>query len=237
VWESTLDARVLHFELYGINNQNFIMRDRETGTWWQQVSGQALHGPLQGKHLKLMTHEEISYGLWKQQYANGRVLKPDSEFLKKKVYASSDWEKRIAKLPVDVRQWNPQLFPPREIVIGLNLNGSSKAYPLREINQNRMILDKVGQTPILIAVGSDEFTIRAFDRTVDGKILDFYVKTENPNLFVDMNTGTHWDFDGSAVSGALTGKKLQKLTILKDFWFDWTNYHPNTQIYRGERRL
>jgi hypothetical protein len=36
----------LNFHLAGINNQNFIMRDEETGTWWQQVSGTAIQGPL-----------------------------------------------------------------------------------------------------------------------------------------------------------------------------------------------
>jgi hypothetical protein len=235
VWESTLDGRVLHFDLYGINNQNFIMRDRETGTWWQQVSGAALHGPLQGKHLKLMAHEEISFGLWKDQNPNGRILKPDPEFLKKKVYASSDWEKRIAKLPVQVRQSNPQPFPAREIIIGINLNDASKAYPLSEINQNRLILDHVGSTPTLIALGSDGLTVRAFDRRVDEKILDFFVKAKKPNQFVDSNTGSQWNFDGEAISGPLAGKKLQKLVILKDFWFDWLNYHPNTASYNSAR--
>jgi len=228
VWESTLDGRVLHFELYGINNQNFIMRDRETGSWWQQVSGRALHGPLQGKQLKLMAHEEISFGLWKNQNSNGRVLKPDSEFLKKKNYASSDWEKRIAKLPVDVHQWNPQLFPPRELIIGVVLNGESKAYPFFELKENRMILDTLGKVPILIAVGTDGLTVRAYETTVEGKRLDFF-KTD-ADLFID-NSGTKWNFDGSAISGPLSGKRLQRIPILKDFWFDWLNYHPNTQIY------
>jgi Protein of unknown function (DUF3179) len=233
VWESTLEGRVLHFELYGINNQNFIMRDRETGTWWQQVSGQALQGPLQGKHLKLMAHEEISFGLWKDQNTNGRVLKPDSEFLKKKVYASSDWEKRIAKLPVEAHQVRSQALPPRETIIGLQLNGDSKAYPLSLIDQHRLIVDQLGKIPLLITLATDGLTVRAFDRRVEGRALDFYVKTEDSNLFID-NTGTEWNFDGVAVSGQFAGRKLQKLVILKDFWFDWLNYHPNTSIF-GER--
>jgi hypothetical protein len=33
VWETTVNGRVLHFHLAGINNQNFIMRDEETGSW------------------------------------------------------------------------------------------------------------------------------------------------------------------------------------------------------------
>ena len=47
MWKSRLDGRTLHFHLYGINNQNFIMRDEETGSWWQQVTGCALFGLLE----------------------------------------------------------------------------------------------------------------------------------------------------------------------------------------------
>ncbi|PYX39560.1 MAG: hypothetical protein DMG75_00400 [Acidobacteria bacterium] len=35
VWKRTVAGRILHFYLAGINNQNFLMRDNETGSWWQ----------------------------------------------------------------------------------------------------------------------------------------------------------------------------------------------------------
>jgi len=54
VWEATVEGRTLHFHLAGINNQNFIMRDEETGSWWQQVTGEAIFGPLKGRRLKLV---------------------------------------------------------------------------------------------------------------------------------------------------------------------------------------
>ena len=37
-----MDGRELHFRLGGVNNQNFLMYDEETGSWWQQVSGDLL---------------------------------------------------------------------------------------------------------------------------------------------------------------------------------------------------
>ena len=46
MWESALDGRRLRFHLAGINNQNFIMQDEETGTWWQQVNGLSLAYPV-----------------------------------------------------------------------------------------------------------------------------------------------------------------------------------------------
>jgi hypothetical protein len=67
VWESTVNGQVLTFRLAGINNQNFIMRDDETGTWWQQVTGKAIHGPLKGYQLKSVFHDDISFAIWKRE--------------------------------------------------------------------------------------------------------------------------------------------------------------------------
>ena len=76
MWESTVDGRVLHFHLAGINNQNFIMRDEETGSWWQQVTGKAIHGTLEGHQVKSVFHDEITLAIWIREHLQGRVLKP-----------------------------------------------------------------------------------------------------------------------------------------------------------------
>src|ERR1700752_4657112 len=100
VWESTVDGRVLHFDLAGITNQNFIMRDDETGTWWQQVSGKAIHGPLEGHQLKSVFNNEVSFAIWKREQPDGRVLKPNEQILAKNQYEKVDWEARYEKLSV-----------------------------------------------------------------------------------------------------------------------------------------
>ena len=50
-------------------------------------------------------------------------------------------------------------------------------------------------------------------------------------LIVDAETGSVWDFSGKAVKGELAGKQLEKIQVLKDYWFDWKNYNPETQLY------
>ncbi|MBO0798145.1 MAG: DUF3179 domain-containing protein, partial [Blastocatellia bacterium] len=77
MWEAEVEGKRLNFHLAGINNQNFIMSDDETGSWWQQVSGEAIQGPLKGKKLIQVYHDEITFGLWKRENPRGRVLKPD----------------------------------------------------------------------------------------------------------------------------------------------------------------
>ena len=66
-----MDGTRLTFRLAGINNQNFIMRDDQTGTWWQQVSGLAIHGPLKGRRLHLVPHDQITFATWKDEQPKG----------------------------------------------------------------------------------------------------------------------------------------------------------------------
>jgi hypothetical protein len=49
---------------------------------------------------------------------------------------------------------------------------------------------------------------------------------------LDSATASEWNFQGCATSGASQGKCLARIPALKDYWFDWRNYHPETTIYR-----
>jgi hypothetical protein len=76
VWGREVNGLVLTFHLAGINNQNFIMRDEQTGTYWQQISGRAISGPLAGKSLTLVPFDELTFALWKSEQPHERRLLP-----------------------------------------------------------------------------------------------------------------------------------------------------------------
>ena len=222
------------FHLAGINNQNFIMRDEETGTWWQQVSGEAMHGPLKGKKLTQVDNDELTFALWKRENRQGRVLKPDERV--KQNYETADWEEKYAKLRVITPVDPNDKLSPRTLIAGLVVNGKAAAYPLPALEKSRLILDNVGSdrgvTPLFIVLGDDNKSVRAFERAVDGRTLEFYVKPGiSPIQLTDAETATTWDFTGKAVSGPLAGKQLKKIYALKDYWFDWKIYHPGTRVY------
>jgi len=235
VWESTVDGRVLHFHLAGINNQNFIMRDEETGSWWQQVSGKAIHGPLQGHQLKSVFHDEVSFAIWKGEQPNGRVLKPDEKIVAKNEYEKPDWEARYEKLRVVEGTDVDKRLPPRTLVMGIALNAKSVAYPLSALQKQSPIIDMVGAVPVVVALGEDKRSVRAFERTVDGRTLEFFQKKDDKNQqfqLIDVETGSIWNFEGQATSGPLAGRQLKKVFVLEDYWFDWRIYHPDTSIYQ-----
>ena len=98
MWRAEVEGRRLTFHLAGINNQNFLMQDEETGSWWQQVTGEAIHGPLAGRRLDLVFHDELAFGTWKRENPRGRVVRPNDSTPWRKFSAS--WEEETAKLPV-----------------------------------------------------------------------------------------------------------------------------------------
>jgi hypothetical protein len=236
VWESVVNGQQLHFRLAGINNQNFIMRDEETGTWWQQVSGEAILGPLKGQKLRSMFHDEVTFGLWKKEQPHGRVLKPDPN-LPEKSYPPSNWDERMSRVPVNIAQKLDQTLPPRTLIVGVTVGSASKAYPFEALLKQSPIVDDLGGVPILLVVGRDGKSVRGFERVVDGRKLEFFAKKDSEQfLLIDAETGSEWDFTGKAIRGQLSGRQLKKVAVLNDYWFDWKNYNPATSVYElGQR--
>ena len=231
MWETTVDGRVLHFHLAGINNQNFVMRDEETGSWWQQVSGKAIQGPLKGRQLKEVFHDEISFAIWKHEKPQGRVLKPDERIAAANKYEPADWETYVGRMRVVEGTDVDKRLAPRTLVMGIRVGGKSIAYPLSALQKQSPIMDTAGSVPIMLVLGEDKRSVRAFERLVDGRRLEFFQKTEASLQLVDRETGSTWNFEGKAIAGPLAGRELKKVSVLEDYWFDWRIYHPETSIY------
>jgi hypothetical protein len=228
VWKRTANGRTLHFYLAGINNQNFLMRDKETGTWWQQITGKALSGPMKGASLELVLSDELSFEQWKSENSGGRVLAPVPKYTKE---YDPKWEPEVAKMPVVISFPGTELKS-RDVLVGLTVNGSARAYPWETLIKQSPVVDRVHDTPLLIAVGPDKKSFRAFVSRIDGKDAEFFLKGESKDwVLLDTATASEWNFKGCAISGPSTGKCLDRIPSLKDFWFDWRNYHPDTTIY------
>ena len=229
MWKRTVNGRDLHFRLAGINNQNFLMRDEETGTWWQQITGKAIFGPLKGQSLEGFPSDELTFALWKQESPSGQVLLPVTTYEKE---YEDNWEPEVAKMstPLDFSSSGLQN---RDVVIGVDLDGTSRAYPLSALSPQAPIQDRVGATPILLAMGPDNKSVRVFVSRVGESDVEFFRKSADPAWkLMDSTFGSEWNFQGCAISGPAQGKCLEPLPALKDYWFDWRNYHPATTIYK-----
>ncbi len=217
------------FHLAGINNQNFLMRDEETGSFWQQVTGRAIAGPMKGAALELASTDEASFRIFREEEPHGTVLAPVAEYAQR--YAKSDWERPMTKAKT-VLAYPESGIAARELMLGMTAGGASRAFPASRVTEAKVMQDAVGTVPVVLVVGPDGSSIRAFVARIGGQDAEFYRGTGANWILLDSVTASQWDFRGCAVTGRSKGKCLEPIGILKDYWFDWKNYHPNTTVYR-----
>ena len=225
-------GRRLTFHLAGINNQNFLMRDEETGSYWQQISGRAISGPLQGRQLTLVLSDELTFAAWRAEEPAGTVLENVPQYASD--YETKDWDVRMKREPV-VIQFPEHGMQARDLILGIRTGGASRAFLYDAVVRAKVVKDRVGAEPVLLVVGPDGVSVRAFrDRIagVDG-MPDFY-RISGKAIMLDSPTGSEWSFQGCAVSGKSKGQCLERVPMLKDYWFDWRNYNPQTTIW-GKR--
>jgi len=98
------------------------------------------------------------------------------------------------------------------------------------------VIDRVHGEPLLIVVAPDHKSFRVFLSRIDGRDAEFFLEGDEASSkawsLVDSTTASEWNFQGCAISGPSQGKCLEHVPALKDYWFDWRNYHPDTTIYK-----
>src|SRR6187431_1769377 len=99
------------------------MRDEETGSYWQQISGRAISGPYRGRQLELVHSDELTFGLWRAENPRGDVLRSVDRFASQ--YEVKDWETRMLKARTVV-DTSGTPYGPRELMLGVELNGSAR---------------------------------------------------------------------------------------------------------------
>jgi hypothetical protein len=224
-----VDGRALTFRLAGINNQNFLMRDEETGSYWQQISGKAISGPYRGRQLKLVHSDELTFSLWRGENPQGTLSAQVDRFASE--YETKDWETHMRKARTVVDTKNTP-YGPRELMFGVEYNGAARAYVLGRVLQQKLIQDRVGGAPVIVVVGPDGKSVRVFDaRMRDREAVPEFYREDGGAILIDSLTGSGWNFKGCAVRGPATGECLRAVPALKDYWFDWHLYHPQTTVY------
>jgi hypothetical protein len=229
VWGRKVNGLLLTFHLAGINNQNFLMRDEETGSYWQQISGRAISGPLAGTALTLVPSDELSFALWKSERPAGRVLKDVPGEADN--YAPKDWDVKLQQSFPTVLNFPEHGLGNREIMLGIEAFGAARAYRYDQVIREKLVRDFIGSEPVILLTGSDGQSVRAFREKIPS-IGDTAFYRDPDATMIDSSTGSRWNFQGCAVDGKAKGTCLERVAIIKDFWFDWRNYHPATSVYR-----
>jgi hypothetical protein len=117
--------------------------------------------------------------------------------------------------PKFVKVSQAQFVSDDDLVIGLKLNGQTKAYPLFILVWHEIVNDKLGDTPVTVTYCPLCFTTQVFERTLNDTDVQFGTsgKLYNSNLVMyDRLTGSYWSQAlGESIKGPLAGNELKKI--------------------------
>lgn len=123
------------------------------------------------------------------------------------------------------------------LVVGIELNGDARAYPLRFIGYHHQVRDRVGGQQVLVSYCTVCRTARVFAPTVDGHLETFrLVGMDHFNaMFEDRTTHSWWrQANGEAITGERKGTKMPELPSVQVTLAQWLALHPKSLIMQGD---
>lgn len=216
VFASLIDGEPETFRLVGMDHFNAMFEDSKTGTWWRQVNGEAVAGPLKGTFLPEIQSFQTTLSQWLKLYPNARILQADpaaegkySKDLKYEKGASRD----------ELTGTDPDSWKDKSWVVGVQAGTASKAYDWNRLKKERIVNDWVGKTPVVLVLASDTASFAAFQRPDDQVI--FSLSGDSLKA-----PGYAFDLMGRSPSG-----RLRALPASQEFWHSWKTFQPSTARY------
>ena len=246
VFERRLDGTVYDFGVSGfLRNSDLIMWDRQTQSWWQQLTGEAIAGELAGAQLRFVPAQLVSWDTFAKEYPDGLTLdrpgfgRPygDNPYVNYDVPDSQ---------PFLFRQETDPRLPPKLRVAAVEINGDAVAFPYSVLAEERVVQYEVGGEEVVVffefgttsALGrrsirnaEDVGATGVFHPMLDGRQLTFAL---DGDAFTDEGTDSTWNVLGRAVSGPLAGRQLERVQAQDHLWFAWAAFKPHTRVY-GQR--
>jgi len=123
---------------------------------------------------------------------------------------------------------------PTEPVIGLEINGDARAYPLRILTWHEIVNDVVGGKPVAVTYCPLCNAAIVFEAELDGRHMTFGTtgKLRNSDLVMyDRQTETWWQqFTGRAIIGEQVGTKLTFVPARLESWEKFLSRHPEGKV-------
>lgn len=134
--------------------------------------------------------------------------------------------------PVSARQAN--FLSGEDQVLGVSLNGESRAYPIRLLNWHEIVNDRLGGRDIAVTYCTLCDSGIVFDATVRGERSIFGVSGllyQSNLLLYDRETESLWSQMGmQAISGEFNGEALEIIPVTHTRWGTWKGMHPDTTV-------
>ncbi len=247
VFDRRVAGKTLDFGTTGwLRLSDLVMYDRLTESWWQQFTGQAVVGKMNGAKLTQIPAQIIGFGDFRAAWPAGEVLTRRTGHRRRygeNPYVGYDSMRQNPLLP----EHEDSRLPPMERVLAAQVGKMQRVYPFTVIAKRGLIHDRMGETPVVVfarkkgmrsALDREPIArskrlpaANVFIARSGGQELDCVIDGDG---FRDRQTGSRWNLLGHAIDGPLAGQRLQALPGGIHFAFAWLAFKPDSEIYKPE---
>lgn len=132
--------------------------------------------------------------------------------------------------PSEASAWLKDVEP----VVALEVNGDARAYPLQILTWHEIVNDEIGDVPVSVTFCPLCNSAIAFDRRLDGEILEFGVSGNLRNsdlIMYDRQSHSWWQqFTGEGIVGKYAGRTLEHLPASIVSFADFSEAHPQGKV-------
>jgi hypothetical protein len=173
VYSRRVEDQTYRFGVSGLlYKSNVLMYDHQTESLWSQVLQHAVTGPKTGTKLERLPSTLTTWGKWRQEHPTTDVLTPATGHVRD--YSRDPYE--------DYYKSRSGLFgflkggpgaEDKELVIGIEVGGTSKAYKLENLRSMGEIKDTIGDTVITLKLDEETDNLTVKDQA--GEIVDHMI--------------------------------------------------------------
>ncbi|MDP4131960.1 MAG: DUF3179 domain-containing (seleno)protein [Bacteroidota bacterium] len=123
------------------------------------------------------------------------------------------------------------------LVIGVEINGEAKAFPIQIIGYHHQVRDTIGHTPVMITYCTVCRTGRVYSPMINGHPESFrLVGMDHFNaMFEDQTTKSWWQqATGISIAGPLKGSSLKEIPSRQLTLAAWLRKYPDTKILQAD---
>ena len=210
-----------------------VMYDHQTDTLWSQFLSRGVKGPLANTDLEIVPSIQTTWEQWLQLHPETLVLDKRGRYQRD----SYEGYYRGSSAGILGEANQDRRLPGKELVLGMVLEDSATAYPFSAIARQRVINDVFRGEAVVVTFDPRSETGAIFNGMIEGRSLTFRPVPDSGEavlLMEDQQTGSTWQaITGRAISGPLTGSALERLPSHYSFWFAWSDFHPDTELYEA----
>lgn len=160
VYAANIDGAEVELEVASVYRRNMVLRDRRTGSIFQQATGECIAGPLEGRALPVLSAELLRFVAWRAEHPETLVaIEPErwEGLVPKRVIA---WmlERATRRVRTPGMAVLDDRLLPEEPVVGVVCNGVAAAWTIEALRDKRSVRATVGV--VELSLGYDARTDR-----------------------------------------------------------------------------